>query len=161
MISCEETNLTFEGNHILIIHPSFPGFISHLRVCWCAERREATSAVAGDKLCCCGRWGWVVLFTCSWRGFQLPCGPQLYIVPSPYSPLLCQHSSWLAADSPHCAEEPEEHMVTSSRCTLTWKKSKPTYCFLDPFPSLPTALSKQDYSTFALPPSCIKGTIQT
>lgn len=93
--SCEET-LELEANTdcSVFIPPTSPGFISHLRVCWCAER-EAASAAGGDKARCCGcGGGWSCLPVAegalsSLQAAALHCVPRCCVNTRPESPASC------------------------------------------------------------------------
>lgn len=79
------------GKHrLLFIYPISLGFISHLRVCWCAERREEASAAGGDKACCCGCGGGWSYLPVAEGAFSSLQAAALHCVP----PQLCQHSPW-------------------------------------------------------------------
>lgn len=101
-----------------IVPYSSTSFIFHLRVCWCSERREAASADSGDKTCCCGcGGGWSYLPVAEGAFSSLQAAALHYV-----SPLLCQHSPWAPQSQLPHARGPEEHMVSSSACTLPHKQ---------------------------------------
>lgn len=86
--------------------------------------RETMSAASGDKASSCGCEGGWSLFTCNWRGFQLPAGHCFTLCP-PF--VLRQHSRQALQSQRTHTQETKEHMVTLSSWTLSrkqWQGSK-------------------------------------